>query len=162
MEHQDDLQAAVGRNGDGGGVSSYNERRAAAVAALRPKKDPIHFIRPGRCTGLWLDKDAKGCGHVVRIHYMSPPVGSRRRKKFRVDAAVCPICGANYPFAFYKLKADDEYVPSPEEEQDIRLLHLDLQRMAKGEEPEYDPSLEDRIRWHSRGAPPQETTTEAS
>jgi hypothetical protein len=118
------------------------------LRALRPKKDPISFMWPGRCNGLWLDKDSKGCGHVVRIHYMAS-------RKAHPRAAVCPICGQQYPFAFYKLKGDRDYVPSEEEERDIRLLHADVQRMAKGKDPSYDLPLEERIRIHSL-APPKE------
>lgn len=129
-----------------------SERNVAYLKNLMPNRDPIVFMRPGRCTGFWLDKEAKGCGHVVRIHYMRADTIKRRRKA-PPDAAVCPICGERYLFAFYKMKADDGYQPSAEEEQDIRKLYADLKRMAGGKEPRYDLPLEERIRIHSLAPP---------
>lgn len=124
------------------------DRRTIYLANLKPKKDEIRFMIPGRCSGSWLDPESKGCGHIVRIHYMVAPRGSRRWKKALPKAAGCPICGCLYPFAFYKLKQDDAYQPGDEEERDIRLLHLDLNAMAKGKDPSYDLPLEDRVRIH--------------
>jgi len=126
---------------------------------LKPKKDPIRFMVPGRCTGLWIDKDSKGCGHVVRINYMHAPRGSRRGKKAHARYAGCPICGTRYPFAFYKLKGDDDYKPKPEEEQDIRLLFADVKRMAEGKKPSYEISLEERVKLHSLAPPREEQTS---
>lgn len=121
------------------------------AASVQPKRDAIKFIRPGRCGGFWLDKESKGCGHVVRLHYLSGPLKSLRsgRRALAKDAT-CPICGERYPFAFYKMKGDEDYKPTEDEENDIRLLWADLKLIAKGGDAKYDLGLAERVRIHCR------------
>lgn len=145
---------------------TYEERRRDALKALRPKTDPIRFIRPGRCSGSWLDKNAKGCGHVVRLHYMLPPtrtklgrLSKRWQRAFAwIRFAMCPICGEQYLFAFYKLKGDDEYVARAEEEQDIRAFWADARRIAvTGADPAYGRTRDELIAIHSLAPPKEES-----
>jgi len=105
---------------------------------LRPRTDPIKWCRPiGVCgPGLFGDK---GCGHVVAPFYMSRGLA---------DRAICGVCGRPFLFAFWKLNGLHDYEPSAGEVADIRSLYADLQRMARGLEPKYDTSLEERARLH--------------
>lgn len=114
------------------------------LSTLKPKRARIVFMLPAVCNGFWLDPESNGCGHVVRAHYMENP-------KALATAAVCPICGERYVFAFYKLKADRDYQPTPEEDADIRAFWLTGKRIVQGkQEPGETVSLAERVRIHCR------------
>lgn len=115
---------------------------------LDPRKDPLRFIKPGRCSGVWTEPGtgSSGCGHIVRLSYMTP---TKRRRDLPVAySAECPICGTSYPFHLVKLVLDGDYKPEREEAEDLRAMYADIKRISKGEGSTYDPPFEARVRVH--------------
>lgn len=131
-----------------------NEFMLKELAALNPDSDPITFSHPTRCNPMGWISDEKGCNHVVRLYYIGHAPGR---------SWTCPICGCRYPFAFWSIKSDRDFKPTPEQETDIRAMWADGK--AKAENPEHQfahgMEKEDLIKLWSLGSPPEPAAEEA-
>lgn len=103
----------------------------------------IYFSIPAKCYKEWSflpDEIDRGCKHYTRLWY---PEGCGCHWHWN-----CPICGEPYSFTFWKIKTDHNYIPTKEQEEDIRNILRDAKRMALGEQPTYNVLTEKLIKIH--------------